>query len=160
MAFAQDMVRQTVDGEDAEPGQRGGQPFQQRHAGGIARPARAHDQRDPLGIRAAFDQPGEALAKDGGLARARPTREQQGAVLVVEDTPLVNVGGEGGGNHIRDATPHHRQGPSEGYRSGRGGTQLGSAGVAGRPSITWRYQRSTSWALIAPTSRPSCSTIP
>ena len=87
----QDVARQAVDRHDAELGKRALEPREQRLARFVARSPGTHDERHPLGIGAALQQPGEPFAKDRGLPGAGAAGHQQGAGGVSQDPFLLGV---------------------------------------------------------------------
>ena len=100
-AVLQDPVGEAVHRDDLQPGERRGQPPEQRRAARVLRPAGPRDEHHPLGVGAAGEQPREALPEDRGLAGARPTGDEQRPLGVREHGLLLRIGKEGdaGGTH-------------------------------------------------------------
>ena len=112
---------------------------------GVARRG-PHDERDPFGIGAALEELGEPLAEDRGLPGSGVAGHQDGARQSCARTRACCGSGERG-DVINDGCycalttgPQVRRSVQ---RSGRGGSAANPVGVE-RPSITRRYQSSTS----------------
>ncbi len=87
----QHVSRQSVNRHDAQLRERALEPREQGVAFGVPRRGRAHDERHPLGICAALEQPGEPLAEDRGLPGAGIAGHQERADVVSEDPLLLGI---------------------------------------------------------------------
>ena len=102
------VVGETVDRHHFHAGKGPGETVQQPPAGRASSRLRPDHQAHPLGVGAGFDQPGEPLPNDTGLAGAGRALDQERTPVMGEDPLLLDIGFECGGMHLLlHATPRH-----------------------------------------------------